>query len=403
MRLISLLFLSFFMWGSLAAQRETYAPRFWQNWSLTLAGGVQQSAAYSPTASLLRPMGELDLAKQLTPAFSLGLSADFLKGTDQVLPLRTRFNRTTAHLMFGVNLMNLFAGFPGRVRRFEVEVRIGGGWGHCFSDVVTIPDDDFLSGKAQLAFNVNVGRNGAWTIGFRPSLSAQLHSLSRKDEGSPGLERMDLATTLGITYHFGNGHGGHRPAAVTGFAPIQPQPPIPPVDPSLQNVESLSAEERARLAATDRLTQALDEARAVEARLRTQLAAAQRADSLRQREEHPDASAAVERRIQEVFISFEAGSATIASSQFAQVERLAMLLRQHPRARLLVSGYASQDGGAKVNLRLARQRAAAVKSLLVAAYAVRPDRVTTQGVGRVRLFSDPEWNRVCLCQVMLGE
>ena len=49
---------------------------------------------------------------------------------------------------------------------------------------------------------------------------------------------------------------------------------------------------------------------------------------------------------------------------------MAAYLKSHPRARVEVRGYSSPEGPLATNIRIAKQRAEAVKNLLIAQYGI---------------------------------
>lgn len=67
----------------------------------------------------------------------------------------------------------------------------------------------------------------------------------------------------------------------------------------------------------------------------------------------------------ESVITFRQGRTTVDNSQLPNVERIATYLKNHKGASVLIKGYASPEGSVEVNERIARQRAEAVKKMLV--------------------------------------
>ena len=64
-----------------------------------------------------------------------------------------------------------------------------------------------------------------------------------------------------------------------------------------------------------------------------------------------------------------------------------------------MKGYASPEGSAEINAKLAKDRAEAVKALLERKYRISPGRIQAEGQGEGNKFSEPDWNRVAISTV----
>lgn len=67
----------------------------------------------------------------------------------------------------------------------------------------------------------------------------------------------------------------------------------------------------------------------------------------------------------ESYVTFRQGRYSIDAAQLPNVERIGTYLKNHTNAKVVIKGYASPEGSAEVNARIANQRAEAVKSLLI--------------------------------------
>lgn len=105
------------------------------------------------------------------------------------------------------------------------------------------------------------------------------------------------------------------------------------------------------------------------------------------------------KKILESVITFRQGRTTIESSQLPNVERIATYLRNHKEASVVIKGYASPEGSAEVNARIANQRAEAVKKMLVSKYRIAESRISAEGQGVGNMFDEPDWNRVSICTI----
>ncbi|MBQ8673201.1 MAG: OmpA family protein [Bacteroides sp.] len=95
-------------------------------------------------------------------------------------------------------------------------------------------------------------------------------------------------------------------------------------------------------------------------------------------------------------VSFELGKTEVRGNQEINVLAVADYLKQHPEARATISGYADKGTGtAEINLRLAKQRAEAVRDCLVRKYGIDENRLTTTSMENdEQPFSTNDWNRV---------
>lgn len=191
-------------------------PRFRDNWSLTVVGGV-----YHPLFFDLKYLldcsgyaGNVELRKQLTPIIGIGAEVDGYYRMDRK---ERRDPRTLAGVAAHLNLMNLFGGYKGRARVFEMEVDLMPAWGHLYrgSQYAIFPDEDYFALKGGLSFNFNLGKNRAWTLSFKPAYVADVTSkapdpgfVTRPYEAFK-LKTCDLQLFAGFAYHF-RGKGGKR-------------------------------------------------------------------------------------------------------------------------------------------------------------------------------------------------
>ena len=81
------------------------------------------------------------------------------------------------------------------------------------------------------------------------------------------------------------------------------------------------------------------------------------------------------------------------------MERVASYLKKYADAKVVIKGYASPEGKAEVNARIARQRAEAVRNMLVKRYKIAESRIAAEGQGVGNMFEEPDWNRVSICTI----
>ncbi len=97
------------------------------------------------------------------------------------------------------------------------------------------------------------------------------------------------------------------------------------------------------------------------------------------------------------FVFFRIGSSKITADQMPNVTMIADYMKSHPDSKVVIKGYASQDGNLDFNIKLAKNRAEAVKTALVKTYKISADRITAEGQGIGHMFEEESWNRVSIC------
>ena len=99
------------------------------------------------------------------------------------------------------------------------------------------------------------------------------------------------------------------------------------------------------------------------------------------------------------YVNFSIGKSTISADQMPNVAAVASYLKNHPKSKVVIKGYASKDGPEEVNIRLANQRAESVKNTLIKKYGIASDRIEASGQGIGEMFDEESWNRVAICTV----
>jgi outer membrane protein OmpA-like peptidoglycan-associated protein len=83
-------------------------------------------------------------------------------------------------------------------------------------------------------------------------------------------------------------------------------------------------------------------------------------------------------------IYFDFGNATIKPESEPVIREIAALLARNAGWKLSIEGHTDNIGGDAYNLDLSKQRAAAVKTVLVKQHSGAADRLTTAGYGPSR-------------------
>ncbi len=102
-----------------------------------------------------------------------------------------------------------------------------------------------------------------------------------------------------------------------------------------------------------------------------------------------------------ILVHFPVNKTAVSADQQPNVERIAAYMKSHPEATCTINGYASKEGPADNNIKLANGRAASVKDMLVKKYGIDAKRINAQGQGISNMFDELSWNRVSICEIIV--
>ena len=356
------------------AQTAVEGNKFLDNWSLGINAGGTTPLTHSAFFKNMRPVVGLGLTKQLTPSFGIGMEA---MGSFNTTVSRTAIDNSNISLLGMINLNNFFGTYTGVPRTFEVEAVFGIGWLHYYVNEELGDHINSPSTKVGLNFNFNLGESKAWTLAVKPALVYDMN-----DAGYYHFNANCAAweITAGLKYHFKCSNGEHY------FTKVRPY--------NQSEIDALNAQVNRLRGEADNNAAAL--------RKETQRANGLETELNECRNKAPQVVTNTidnSKKILESVITFRQGRTTIESSQLPNVERIATYLRNHKEASVVIKGYASPEGSAVVNARIANQRAEAVKKMLVSKYRIAESRISAEGQGVGNMFDEPDWNRVSICTI----
>lgn len=356
------------------AQTAVEGNKFLDNWSLGINAGGTTPLTHSAFFKNMRPVVGLGLTKQLTPSFGIGMEA---MGSFNTTVSRTAIDNSNISLLGMVNLNNFFGTYTGVPRTFEVEAVFGIGWLHYYVNEELGDHINSPSTKVGLNFNFNLGESKAWTLAVKPALVYDMN-----DAGYYHFNANCAAweITAGLKYHFKCSNGEHY------FTKVRPY--------NQSEIDALNAQVNRLRGEADNNAAAL--------RKETQRANGLETELNECRNKAPQVVTNTidnSKKTLESVITFRQGRTTIESSQLPNVERIATYLRNHKEASVVIKGYASPEGSAEVNARIANQRAEAVKKMLVSKYRIAESRISAEGQGVGNMFDEPDWNRVSICTI----
>lgn len=356
------------------AQKAVEGNKFTDNWSVGFNAGGTTPLTHSAFFKNMRAVLGVGLDKQVTPVLGLGFEAMTSINTT---PSRTAFDNTNLSVLGTLNLSNLFGGYAGAPRLFEVETVAGIGWLHY--TVNGESDLNSMSSKLGLNFNFNLGEEKAWTLAFKPALVYDM-SADGTDNVCFNANRAAWEFTAGLKYHFSCSNGKHY------FTIVKPynQSEIDALNDQINNMrreadDNAAALKNANQKAAD-LEKALNDCKNQAPKVITE-------------------TVTNNKKTLESVVTFRQGGTSVESSQTPNVERIATYLKNHKNATVSIKGYASPEGNADVNARIAKQRAESVKNMLINRYKIAANRITAEGQGVGNMFEEPDWNRVSICTI----
>ena len=181
-----------------SGQTALEGNKFSDNWSIGInVGGVTPLTHHSFFKNMRSAVG-VHVSKHLTPTFGLGFEA---MGYFNTTKSKTAFDESNVSLLGLVNLNNLFGGYNGIPRSFEIEAVAGIGWMHYYVGRNMGEDQNGMSTKLGLNFNFNLGESKAWTLALKPALVYDMNSMGTKPVYFHS-GRAVWEISAGFVYHF---------------------------------------------------------------------------------------------------------------------------------------------------------------------------------------------------------
>jgi outer membrane protein OmpA-like peptidoglycan-associated protein len=398
MKKVILMFAAAMLTMSASAQRTAVtANKAQDNWYVGINAGVATNMQKFPYKNDAKGAGffkgfapefGIRVGKNLTTVFGLALDVNSYFGNKvdgkTTFGSKTFIDATDFDLMTTWNLNNLFAGYKGEPRAFEVIALVGGGYSRAWA-----AHQGGINAKAAIDFALNLGADKAWQVYIEPGVvlgepfvqyANPFYRITNYGEYVFDKKKYNGAFSLkaGVNYKFGTSNGTHN----FKVEQLRDQAEIDALNAQINAARSDADAAKAAAAAKDKAI----------ADLKAQLAACQA---------RPTATAAVAPAPAEVslqpIVIFRQGKATIDHGQYASIEMIAKYMKNHKDSKVKVQGYASPEGNKEFNQKLSEKRAEAVKNALVKKYKVAADRITVEGLGATdKLSSENDFNRVAM-------
>ena len=366
MKKIFTLFAGLMAAATISAQTVLESKTF-DNVYIGINGGLATKATGHAWLKDMNPNVGLRIGRNFTPVFGLAAESNVYFKNTNGHTTGTVVNGMNTSLLGTTNLTNLFGGYKGEPRMFELTALYGLGWGHVFGHPTENYKADMLTSKAALDFGFNLGQKKAWQLYIEPAMIWALNG-----NGYQGVKydvnRASFQLNVGLVYKFKNSNGSHNFVV----AELRDKAEIDILNNKINDLRGGLAGKDDEIADMDRQI----------AELKQQLADCQN-----------QTTTACE-SLQPVVI-FRQGKSTIDRAQYASIELIAKYMKDNQNAKVEIKGYASPEGSAKFNQKLSQARAEAVKKALVKRYNISADRIEAKGMGATNKLSERvEFNRV---------
>ena len=165
-------------------------------------GGIVTTPLDFNSVSPLNAGAGLKIGKNITPIFGLEAEGAVLFNDNNFGRWTPTFVKLTNVGLNGtINLNNLFAGYKGAPRTFEVSTNTGLGWMHYWNT-----SNNTLTAKTGLDFAFNLSAKKAVSIVLSPAVYWNLHNNSHIQFNK---NHAQLALAATFVYHFKNSNGTH--------------------------------------------------------------------------------------------------------------------------------------------------------------------------------------------------
>ena len=187
---------------SVNAQTAIETPKFFDNFYVGIQGGATTPLDFNKTFPVNGVAG-LTIGKELTPVFGVNVEGNaWFYDNHFVRSSHTFVTATNVSMNGTINFMNLYNGYKGAPRTFEMKTNTGLGWLHYWN----CGPANALTAKTAIDFDFNVGKTKAHTFKLSPGV---YWNLSETGKIQFNKQYAQFAVMVGYTYHFKTSNGTH--------------------------------------------------------------------------------------------------------------------------------------------------------------------------------------------------
>ena len=212
-KVILSLMLMFSVVMGVSAQTAIETPKFLDNWYVGVNGGATTNLDFNKVFPLNATVGVV-LGKDFTPVFGAQLEYVSWLGDANFANSHVAFKANNLGVNGTVNFSNLFFGYKGVPRNFEVTGVAGIGWLHIYGDhnldgTYGREDNDELIAKTGVNLAWTLGRNKAHQIYVQPAIHWNLTNGAR-DYIHFNKHNAQIGLSVGYIYKFKTSNGTHN-------------------------------------------------------------------------------------------------------------------------------------------------------------------------------------------------
>ena len=183
------------------AQKAYEVSKVFDNVSIGITGGISSPLNFNSVTPFNTNFG-LKLQKDFTPVVGVQVEGLAFVNDNNFSDLKTWVKATNVGVNNVVNMTNLFCGYNGSPRTFEVSTVAGLGWLHSWSNHC-----NNLSAKSGVDLAFNLGNDKQHSIVVTPAV---YWNLTNSDKVQFNKNHAQLALNVSYVYHFKASNGTHH-------------------------------------------------------------------------------------------------------------------------------------------------------------------------------------------------
>ena len=196
------------------AQKAYEVAKVFDNVSVGITGGISSPLHFNSVTPFNTNFG-LKLQKDFTPVVGVQVEGLAFVNDNNFSDLKTWVKATNVGVNHVVNMTNLFCGYKGSPRTFEVSTVFGFGWLHSWTSHYELESDghaignhlDDLSAKSGVDLAFNLGNDKQHSIVVTPAI---YWNLTSNDKVQFNKNNAQLALNVSYVYHFKTSNGTHH-------------------------------------------------------------------------------------------------------------------------------------------------------------------------------------------------
>lgn len=183
------------------AQKSYEVSKVFDNVSIGITGGISSPLNFNSVTPFNTNFG-LKLQKDFTPVVGVQVEGIAFVNDNNFSDVKTWVKATNVGVNHVVNMTNLFCGYNGSPRTFEVSTVAGLGWLHSWSNHC-----NNLSAKSGVDLAFNLGNDKQHSIVVTPAV---YWNLTNSDKVQFNKNHAQLALNVSYVYHFKTSNGTHH-------------------------------------------------------------------------------------------------------------------------------------------------------------------------------------------------